>query len=336
LSGIRGFYQTIAGVTGQRIAITVAVMEWIFQLSSAISAFFFALIPSFGSVQTYAASFPAPAAKPVAEIVFGGDVMLDRTVRQVMEDQGDDYIFSCIDDVLRSADMVVVNLEGPITASSSKSVGTIVGGEGNYTFTFAPATASLLQRHNIRIVNIGNNHVMDFGRSGLAETREYLSQAGVGYFGDPDAGESERVLRTEVGGIAFSFVNWSDWTSDKTDHTVAQVRAEAQSGRVVVVYTHWGEEYVPAIPRVKELAHQFVDAGAAVVVGSHPHIVQEHELYHGKNIYYSIGNFIFDQYWNEDVRTGLLLRISFTPAGVSAVEEIPVHLERDRRTCPVR
>ena len=148
--------------------------------------------------------------------------------------------------------------------------------------------------------------------------------------------EDGRVARVDIGGVNFSFVNWSDWTSDKTDHTVAQVREEAQSGRVVVVYTHWGEEYVPPPPRVRALAHSFVDAGAAIVIGSHPHIVQEHEVYNGTHIYHSLGNFIFDQYWEDAVRNGLLLRVRFDSSEVRSVQEIPIRLDQDRRTCPVR
>jgi len=277
---------------------------------------------------------PAPAAR--AEVIFGGDMMFDRTIRTTMEEKGGDFIFSCIDPVLQSADLVVANLEGPITATSSRSVGSKVGAPDNYTFTFPTPTAPLLYAHNIRLVNIGNNHIMNFSREGLMETEAWLDASGVGHFGDPDKVEAERVARMKIRGVAFSFVNWSDWTSDKTDHTVAQVRKEARSGRVVVVYAHWGIEYATTSSAYsRELAHSFVDAGAEMVIGSHPHVVQQHEVYHGKNIYYSLGNFIFDQYWNDDVRHGLLLDVVFGKTGVESVKEIPIELGRDRRTCPV-
>lgn len=270
---------------------------------------------------------------PQVSIIFGGDMMFDRTIRTTMEQKGGDQLFACIDDVLRGADLVVANLEGPITEFPSVSVGSEVGGSNNYTFTFPPETAELLYRHNIRLVNIGNNHIMNFSRDGLLQTKRFLDEARVFYMGDPDALEGDRVARVSIKGIEFSFVNWSDWTSDKTDHTVAQVAKEFEKGRIVVVYTHWGEEYVEPVPRVRQLAHSFVDAGAAIVIGSHPHVVQEHEVYKGKYIYYSLGNFIFDQYWNEAVRRGLLLKVAFTKKGVSGVEEIPISLERDRHTC---
>jgi poly-gamma-glutamate synthesis protein (capsule biosynthesis protein) len=304
-------------------------MQWLSDIVSFLSALMLSVLP--GHIALYHAP---PLIRAEAHIVFVGDMMFDRTIRTTAQEKGGDYLFSCIDPLLSGADLVVGNLEGPITASSSVSVGSTVGSPENFTFTFASTTAALLYRHNVRLVSIGNNHIMNFGHDGLLQTKEYLAQAGVGYFGDPDAPESERVARQSIGGIAFSFVNWSDWTSDKTDHTLAQIRTEAQSGRVVVVYTHWGDEYVPPPVRVRELAHEMVDAGAAIVIGSHPHIVQEHEVYHGKDIYYSLGNFIFDQYWNDAVSHGLALSVAFDRTGVRSVAEAPVVLGRDRRVCP--
>lgn len=273
------------------------------------------------------------AAASRATIIFGGDMMFDRSIRVAMEKHGDDYVFSCIRDLLQSADIVVANLEGPITSHPSKSVGTKVGGEGNFTFTFPTSTAPLLARHNIRLVSLGNNHIMNFSREGLEQTKRWLDDAGVAYFGDPDLPEEERVRRTTINGVSLSFVNWSDWTSDKTDHTVTQVREETGAGNLVVVYAHWGEEYVPPTTAMRQLARSFIDAGAAIVIGSHPHIVQERELYQGNYIYYSLGNMLFDQYWDESVRRGLLLRVGFTQKGVESLEEIPIDNQTDRRTC---
>jgi poly-gamma-glutamate synthesis protein (capsule biosynthesis protein) len=301
-----------------------------------IAAFLAALFVGILHILNPAISYFSPPSVPAhAEIVFGGDMMFDRTVRREADIHGGDFLFSCLTDALSGADIVVANLEGPITVHPSISLGSVIRSPENYTFTFPTSTAELLARHNIRLVNIGNNHIMNFGREGLVETKEWLEGAGVAYMGDPSAPERERVARLTIGGIAFSFVNWSDWTSDKTDHTVAQVREEAESGRVPVVYAHWGEEYMPPLERVKALARQFVDAGAAIVVGSHPHIVQERELYQGRYIYYSLGNFFFDQYWREDVSTGLLISAVFDERGVVSLTEIPIELQRDRRTCPI-
>lgn len=309
-------------------------MEFVAQVMAFLAALFASVFAMDVPMLSYVAPHIEPPAPKEAVIIFGGDMMFDRSIRLAAEREGGDFIFSCITDTFDDADVVVANLEGPITSNDSVSVGSTPGDTNNFTFTFPTSTAGLLKRHNVGIVNLGNNHIMNFGWEGVTETKQWLDRAGVAYFGDPQSPEADRVARIDMNGIAFSFVNWSDWTSDKTDHTVAQVRAEREAGRVVVVYTHWGEEYVPPPERVRTLAHQFADAGAAIVVGSHPHIVQEHEEYAGVPIYYSLGNLFFDQYWEESVRNGLLIKVRFTPEGVGGIEEIPVVLERDRRTCP--
>ena len=271
---------------------------------------------------------PAPV-----EILFAGDMMFDRSIRTYMREYGDDHVFSCIDETLNSADLVVANLEGPITDNPSVSEYTEPGSEYNFTFTFDPKVAPLLKAHNIGLVNLGNNHIMNFSLEGLNETKQYLEAVGVQYFGDPDALEDQKVARLELKGIPLSFVNLSDWNSDKTDHTVAQVLKEVEQGRVTIVYAHWGEEYEEPLPRVRVLAHEFIQAGASLVVGSHPHIVQEKEEYMGKYIYYSLGNFIFDQYFSSSVRTGLLLRVRVEESGITKIEELPIELKRDRTVC---
>ena len=162
---------------------------------------------------TAPAVFVERAIQPTrVEILFGGDMMFDRSIRAAMRENGDDHIFSCLPKELWDADFVVANLEGPITTHASISEGSTPGGTNNFTFTFPTSTATLLKRHNIALVNLGNNHIMNFSREGLVQTKEWLTKAGVQYFGDPDAVESDRVARLEISGIPFSFINWSDWT----------------------------------------------------------------------------------------------------------------------------
>jgi poly-gamma-glutamate capsule biosynthesis protein CapA/YwtB (metallophosphatase superfamily) len=274
---------------------------------------------------------PAPLE---ARILFAGDMMFDRSVRMAALEHGDDFLFSCLASTLRDADIVVANLEGPVTTHDSMSVGSIVGSGENVTFTFPTSTATLLKRHNISLVNLGNNHIMNFGREGAEQTTKWLDAAGVMHFGDPVAlTEAARVKQIELDSIPFSFVSWSDWTGGEKEEVIAQIARERAMGRIVVVYTHWGDEYVSPNERIQSLAREFIDSGAEIVIGSHPHVVLEHEIYNGKYIYYSLGNFIFDQYFNEAVRKGLMLNIVFDRDGVESIVPIPTYLERDRRTC---
>lgn len=280
--------------------------------------------------------------KKEVKILFVGDMFFDRQIRKVMYQKDGDFIFSCIGDLTKSVDLAVGNLEGPITENASVSLLSEVGGPDNFTFTFPTNTAALLSKYNFKLVNLGNNHMLNFGRDGLLQTKKYLKEAGVSHFGDPDATEEERVFRLDLHDHRLSFVNWSNWTSDNTDLTAAQIKKEVESGRKVFVYTHWGDEYVPPPARVKRLARSFIDAGAEMVIGSHPHVIQETEIYPsthsvrsgqaGKHIYYSLGNFIFDQYWNKEVSTGLTLEVQLKGDKISVIER-KVSIGRDGRTC---
>ncbi len=270
-----------------------------------------------------------------ATILFGGDMMFDRTIRQVMEREGGDFIFSCIADTLHSVDLVVANLEGPITDNPSMSLGSVIGSPENFTFTFPPETAALLKRHNIGLVNLGNNHILNFGWDGEKSTQVALEAFHVDYFGSPS---DHSVALKRIQGVPLAFINYNEFAPngwrENTETAVSQVAEARGKNLIPVVYTHWGDEYATtSVPRQKALAHELVDAGAEVVIGSHPHVVQEHEIYRGKHIYYSLGNFVFDQYWNEAVRTGLLLKIEFGGNGIEEVTEIPIDIRTDRRTC---
>ena len=301
----------------------------------AVLALAFVAYPTLTEAPIEARSEPVLDIRPKATVIFGGDMMFDRTIRKAMEVRGEDSIFSCIAGILHEADMVVANLEGPITEHPSMSLGSEIGSPENFTFTFPPSTAPFLARHNIRLVNLGNNHIQNFGWEGVRSTLEYLGIGGVGHFGDP---LEKRVAQIDIKRVQFTFINYNEFAPsgwrESASTTRALIRAARADGRVPIVYAHWGDEYSLEVPqRVREFAYSFIDAGAALVIGSHPHVVQEREEYAGTYIYYSLGNFVFDQYWNEAVRTGLLVRVSFTDNGVLSVEELPISLERDGRTC---
>ena len=266
-----------------------------------------------------------------ATIMFGGDMMFDRYIRQISESIGGDYLFSCIDHALFTADAVVANLEGPITHEASVT-GTDENAAGHFTFTFPPETAGLLARHNIFLVNIGNNHILNFGDDGLMQTKQLLAQSDVAYF------DTNEPLELEIEGVPFTFITYNEFSTtdsstEKHSNILKNVGMSRERGRVPVVYAHWGEEYALVNETQRSLAHDFVDAGAALVVGSHPHVVQEVERYNDVSIYYSLGNFIFDQYFSEAVKSGLLLSVTFDAEGVNSIQEVPIRLHTDGRTC---
>lgn len=311
-------------------------MEWAAGIIAAIVAFIVGFLPSLGEEVRYRLTPNSSLERSEIVVLFGGDMMFDRSVRVAMHENGEDFIFSCLGDTLGKPDIVVANLEGPITGHASRSVDSKVGELNNTKFTFASSTAALLKRQGIDIVSIANNHAQDFGPEGVRSTMRFLEDARVGYFGDPFA---ETEYRIRENGVSISFIGYNqfqdyidgEWRPSTT--TIERIRAAREAGYMPVVFAHWGEEYVPEGTTMKRLAREWIDAGAEMVVGAHPHVVQGHEEYAGKYVYYSLGNFIFDQYFSEDVRDGLLLGVRFGHSGVNATEEIPIRLERDRRTC---
>jgi poly-gamma-glutamate synthesis protein (capsule biosynthesis protein) len=262
------------------------------------------------------------------KILFGGDMMFDRHIRQVAEKNGGyGFLFAKIDDLLKSEDLVVANLEGPITSQLSKSVGSRMGEASNYVFTFDPGVADTLKDRNIGVVNLGNNHILNFGKDGLAETRKFLEEAGVEYFGDP-SDVSHRQLVKGVGGVRVGFVNYNQFATGGEEAAFEDIQKIRNMSDILVVYTHWGQEYVPPRESVRALARRFIDDGADLVIGSHPHVVQESEEYRGKKIYYSLGNFVFDQYFSEETRRGLLVEVSVDAQEKTlSFKEIPVTLD---------
>lgn len=308
-------------------------MQAIEMIIIGVAAFFAPLFVIFSPTVVFTAPPWAPVPRAHAEVLFGGDMMFDRSIRIAADREGQDFILSCLKPLLEEPDLVVANLEGPITAEPSVSVTSQVGDSNNFTFTFPEATGELLARHNIRLVNLGNNHILNFGTKGEESTTGVLKAASVGYFGDT---ATQRVATTTLNRVPLAFVNYNQFSNTSTRaRTIEQITAARSAGYLVVVYTHWGDEYLPANEQQKMLAHDFIDAGAEIVIGSHPHVIQEHEIYRGKHIYYSLGNLVFDQYWNDEVRRGLLVSVTFTRDGVVSIAEREIMLERDRRTCPV-
>jgi poly-gamma-glutamate capsule biosynthesis protein CapA/YwtB (metallophosphatase superfamily) len=270
-----------------------------------------------------------------ATILFGGDMMFDRTVRTAIDRLGADQIFSCIDSTLADSDAVVANLEGPITDHISVSVGSIVGAPNNFVFTFPDSTAQLLAHNHIAFVNLGNNHIANFGFTGVQNTIDALAAEHIAYFGDPI---SRTVATTSINDLPIAFINYNEFfeaPGGSASTTVYQIREYKSLGYLPIVYTHWGIEYATSSPEyVHELAHEFVDAGAVAVIGSHPHVIEESELYNNAPIYYSLGNFVFDQYWNGEVTHGLLVKLTLDRSGVKEIKEIPITIGTDSSVCP--
>jgi poly-gamma-glutamate synthesis protein (capsule biosynthesis protein) len=261
--------------------------------------------------------------------------MFDRGIRHYAKKAGsNEFIFQKIRPLLLNQDLVISNLEGPITDNPSKSSGTQPGSPNNYIFTFDPSVAKTLWYENIRLVGLGNNHILNFGSDGEKSTHEYLEASGVGFFGSPNA---DRTITKTIQGIKMAFVNYNEFTgSPAFDQSQAITEIQKLKGKVdfIVVFCHWDAEYQPeATEATKNLAHQFINAGADIIIGSHPHVTQSTETYNNKKIYYSLGNFVFDQYFEENVRNGMGVILKINPKDKSIkFQEVNFYLNSGGQT----
>ena len=249
-----------------------------------------------------------------------------------MRKHGSHFPLESLRGLLSQADMVVANLEGPVTEKASLSETSVIGARDNYFFTFDPVVATVLRDFHIGAVSIGNNHILNFKEAGVEETKKFLKEAGVDSFGSPLPSDN-RILVKEKGGVRVALVNYNQFVWEGKEKALADIETAKRSADVVILYAHWGTEYVPALPKTKELAHEFIDAGVDLIIGSHPHVVQEKEVYQGKTIYYSLGNMVFDQYFSQETMTGLLVRATLDSASQTfTFEEIPILLKNTGET----
>ena len=176
----------------------------------------------------------------------------------------------------------------------------------------------MLAHAGIGIVSLANNHTDNFGASGFRETEALLDAGGIGHFGDPwnDAGTEKTVTKN---GISVAFVGYHAFQPG-FPRIIADVKRLSAAGYFVIVMPHWGVEYsASSTDDMKAKARALITAGAKAVIGSHPHVIGEHEWIGDVPVYYSLGNLLFDQYFSPAVMKGnvLELRITEGASGVS-------------------
>jgi poly-gamma-glutamate synthesis protein (capsule biosynthesis protein) len=167
-------------------------------------------------------------------------------------------------------------------------------------------------KRNFDIVNLGNNHTNNFGAKGLLQARKFLSDAGLSYFGDPLNSPDYLSTTTEKNGIKIGFVSYMQLANTGFDVVLDEIKRLRPSVDMLIALPHWGIEYETEKPwaRQQEEAYAMIDAGVDTIIGTHPHVIQPIEQYNGKTIFYSLGNFIFDQYFSEETMQGLTVRMN--------------------------
>jgi len=302
-----------------------------------------------------------------AILVAVGDIMLSRGVADRISEHGDTGLpFAKVKGLLKAGDIVFGNLECPLTPGRAIDIREMV-------LRADPEMADALAGAGFTLLSLANNHMGDFGPSGVLDTLGYLDEAGISWVGaGPDARSAYAPRMVEVRGLRFAFLAFTDpeiappsyqagedtpgtasfstvraAQTTHADHTtstghsahateqeraemLAAIRDARLAADFVVVSLHAGTEYAEEPDAFQvESARAAIDAGADLVIGHHPHVAQRVERYRDRYILYSLGNFVFDQWWSRETRQGVIARITIGQEGVERIEFVPVLINRD-------
>jgi poly-gamma-glutamate synthesis protein (capsule biosynthesis protein) len=243
---------------------------------------------------------------------------------QAFEQSGNDYArpFSGVVDILKADDLTIANLEGTLTTLPRRA-------NAAFAFRGRPDFAKMLVAGSVELVNMANNHSADCGIRGIADTRRALDDAGVSYFG------LGRVDVRTIHGIEVVNLGWTGGRVDIRRDVADAVHAHKRADNLVIVTFHWGIEGSHATISVQStLGHAAIDAGADLVLGHHPHVLQRIEPYKGKKIVYSLGNFVFGGDTHPAEWVSMIYRAKFELRDGTVVpasdEIIPVQISDDR------
>ena len=246
--------------------------------------------------------------KEDASIAVTGDVMFARKMPNVLS--MDSSPFSGVSDVTSNVDLLLINFENAATSSGDAL-------KGDVPLKCDPSYVPLAKANNVTVAGLANNHAIDYGITGMQDTLENLKSADITPMGAGNTeDEAHQAVVKDVNGRKVTILNYMDsenfaeysyeampyangsnpgYSAYDSEDAQKQIAANNDSD-LIVAYLHFGNEYFnsPNENQVK-IAHELIDYGADVVVGSHPHVTQGIEMYNGKPIFYSLGNFIFDQ-----------------------------------------
>lgn len=267
-------------------------------------------------------------------MVFSGDILLSSYVLNNYESNGMSGVLS--EELLgemQGADLTMVNEEFPFSNRGTKA------SDKQFTFRVDPSYVKILQEMGIDVAAVANNHALDYGKDALSDTFQTLDGAGIAYVGAGDSKErAAQPYVAQLGGKTIGFLAASrvipevSWNIDNSQPGMlctydsaalcAAIRKAKESCDYVVVYVHWGieRENIPQYYQ-RQLGKAYIDAGADLVIGSHPHVLQGIEYYNGKPIVYSLGNYIF----NQEISSTVLLKATVTPENETSLQLIPAY-----------
>ncbi len=277
---------------------------------------------------------PVAASAETLILAAVGDIMLAGSARPVLEREGYDLPFAATKSILAGSHITIGNLEAPITRGGREFTGK------RFRFRSPPQTAKALRDAGFTVLTLANNHILDFGSAGLAETLSHLDASGIRYTGagaDLAAARAASIVEAQgkrVAFLAYSLTYPAEFYAGKRRPGTAPgfaplVKSDIEAARrkadYVIVSFHWGRELAVKPQRYQVSAARWaIDAGADVVLGHHPHVLQGVERYRHGVIFYSLGNFAFGSASRHADRS--IIALITLDQGVSRVEIIPLNV----------
>lgn len=224
-----------------------------------------------------------------------------------------DYFFKNVAEIFRDDDITVVNCE---TVLTDRALRPRKNGGGFYRFRGPAANAKIFSSSGVEIAGVANNHTGDYGQAGMRDTLAALQAQGI------TPARANVPVYMKKNGITFGFLACGIWTASQAPAAAKIVRSMAKVSDVQIVYPHGGKESVRVPEKWRMTAfRQLIDAGADLVVGSHAHVLQPMEQYHGKTIVYGLGNFCFGGNRHPENRTAIFqVRVTKDGDGTFACE----------------
>ena len=269
-----------------------------------------------------------------------GDLIFWREVADFIDQHGGAAAMANIADMLSKADVTITNLESPLSDDESQPIPAkdvyIIG---------KPSAIEGIENSGIDIASLANNHIMDYSGPALKDTLDALDRIGVKHAGaGMTEAEADAMIETTVNGVSIAFFSWTDIIPENfvafgdnpgvaaarlnMDNVCKRIREAKETHDIVIVAIHWGVEYEDYIDDAlqRQPAHKFADAGADVILGNHPHVMEGIEFYNGSLIAYAHGNCVFWQKY-DNTHESYVLDFNITENGVKDVTATPLYLD---------
>ena len=280
---------------------------------------------------------------------FVGDISLGDSficqgygVRSQIHKKGGDFIFNKVRHLFEGRDVIFGNLEAILSSTNEDKLSLQSSSlRGDIEGAYA------LKNVGFNVLNMANNHVMQHGAEAFEDTLSILKKLEIGSIGCTDRSWYSKPHVLRKNGIKIGFIGYAH-EKDKYDvdqliyayGIEAQIISDISRLRtlvdILIVSNHWGSEYIEIPNRdTIKLAKKMIDNGADIIIGHHPHVVQDIEIYKNKIIAYSLGNFVFDMHWEKKLRNSMILEISFDKTSGLDFQVIPLYINKDYQPVPL-